>query len=214
MNKTIVFVSLLAVFLMLMIPNVSAVEYNQVKEKQEVFIQNHIDDLQENLEKIDLHDFKESLNKSSLNIDVEGIKEKLENIPSLTSLFRSYSFLDDPGNGNDSNGPDDITDWIYLFIFIITSPVSLPLLIFDFIFWGIYSSLVAYICIMSFVFVILLLLSIFFWPQEGNEGFDLSEEMGILEFLNDIYNDFPFLFFPSKLIAEFIDYKDWDKDGR
>ncbi len=41
MKKTILFGSLLAVFLMLMIPNVSALEYNEVKEKQEELIEKH-----------------------------------------------------------------------------------------------------------------------------------------------------------------------------
>ena len=78
MKRTIMFGSLLAVFLMVMIPNVNAVEYTQVKETQETFMESQLNIFQEKTKNIDFEVLITSLNKSFINFNTEKVKEKLE----------------------------------------------------------------------------------------------------------------------------------------
>ena len=80
MKKTIVFGSLLACFLMLMIPTVSAVEYQTVVDANESYfmqeIQNRnleIDLLKDKLKDIDIKEVKQAIR----NINIEELKEKI-----------------------------------------------------------------------------------------------------------------------------------------
>ena len=78
MKRTIMFGSLLAVFLMVMIPNVNAVEYTQVKETQETFMESQLNIFREKTKNIDFEVLITSLNKSFINFNTEKVKEKLE----------------------------------------------------------------------------------------------------------------------------------------
>ena len=71
MNKKIVFGSLLAVFLMLMIPNVGAVEYQTVADANESYLMNEIQN-----KKIDI----QTLRNNIKNINIRELREELHNI--------------------------------------------------------------------------------------------------------------------------------------
>ncbi|MEA3458785.1 MAG: hypothetical protein U9R21_08935, partial [Candidatus Thermoplasmatota archaeon] len=83
------FGTLLAVFLMLMIPNASAVEYTQVKETQETFMENRLNIFQEKTKKIGFEVLITSLNKSFLNFNTEKVKEKLEIMSLVITSLKS-----------------------------------------------------------------------------------------------------------------------------
>ena len=100
MKRTIIFGSLLTVFLLLLIPNVNAVEYTQVKETQETFIENRLNIFQEKTKNIDFDVLITSLNKSFLNFKVQGInqiqkmyEEKLSNNNSKLPLLYLIRFI-------------------------------------------------------------------------------------------------------------------------
>ena len=76
MKKKIIFGSLLAVFLMMMLPSVPAVEYNTTVEANESRI---LDELQN----IDLEELKAKIQ----SIDIKGFKEELNNDPALPRCF-------------------------------------------------------------------------------------------------------------------------------
>lgn len=79
-------------FLMLMIPNVSAVEYNQVEETRESFVKNKIDNLENKIKKIDKNDLGVFFNTSFLQLDNVKIRENLEEFPLLKDSFQNYFF--------------------------------------------------------------------------------------------------------------------------
>jgi len=70
MRKKIIFGSLFAVFLMLMIPSISAIEYTNVEEANELRII-------EKLQKIDIIDLKDGIKDVDIDGIVEQLKEKL-----------------------------------------------------------------------------------------------------------------------------------------
>ena len=76
MKSKIIFGSLLAVFLMMMLPSVPAVEYNTAVEANELLI---LDELQN----IDLKELKIKIQ----NIDIKSIKEELKDNPALPQCF-------------------------------------------------------------------------------------------------------------------------------
>ncbi len=76
MKKKIIFGSLLAVFLMMMLPSVPAVEYNTAVEANESRI---LDELQN----IDLEELKVKIQ----SIDIKSFKEELKNDPALPQCF-------------------------------------------------------------------------------------------------------------------------------
>jgi len=125
MKKTIIFTSFLAVFLMLMIPNVNAVEYRQVEETKEAFMKNQWHLIQENLPIDCVDDLKIPSDTFLINFDDEQISKKIENISFENSFFKRITLFGDPGNGTDGNGPDDWTDYLYLCIYLLLYlPVS------------------------------------------------------------------------------------------
>ena len=136
-RRIVVFGSFLAVFLMLMIPVNSAVEHTQVKETQETLLQESIDTIRENIINMEIKSQKLSALASNKNIDIEKIKDTFKDMPSSLKLIKDRSYMGDPGDGEDGNGPDDITDWIWGILFWIPPfiiinmfclLVSLPLL--------------------------------------------------------------------------------------
>jgi 4-amino-4-deoxy-L-arabinose transferase-like glycosyltransferase len=82
MNKTILFGSLLVVFLLLMMPNIKAVEYEQVKQTRNSFLEEYLSDrpLLGNIKEL-LNDFDFERLKERFN-GFEGIKDTLE-LPSF-----------------------------------------------------------------------------------------------------------------------------------
>lgn len=71
MKKTLIIGSLLACFLMLMIPNVSAVEYQTVADANESYLMNEIQN-----KKIDI----QTLRNNIKNINIRELREELHNI--------------------------------------------------------------------------------------------------------------------------------------
>ena len=76
MEKKVIFGSLLAVFLMMMLPSVPAVEYNTTVEANESLILNE-------LRHIDLEELKVKIQ----NIDIKSFKEELKDDPTLPQCF-------------------------------------------------------------------------------------------------------------------------------
>ena len=108
-----------------MMPHVHAVEYQQVKETQESLI-----DLQfDNLIRSDSESFGEEITQSLQNAfnekSIKNFNEAVHHFSTGQLVSMSESIFDDPGNGTDGNGPDDITDYMYLIIHVLLHiPVS------------------------------------------------------------------------------------------
>ncbi len=230
MRKTIVFVSVLAVFLMLMVSNVPAVEYYRVKETQESFVHTTLDTFRENIRNVKSNRQTLSVLASIMNIDIEEFKNTIKDIPSSLNVIKERKNFGDPGNGTDGNGPDDITDWMYGIIFWILIPVTGPLFIYDVILGSIQAMAVLIpLILFSFLFPFLLMLSIALIPlliimylASPSEVEEWIAEF--LEFMHNIetrYSEFldkllslPFYEFPFILIGEFYDTWDYNGDGR
>lgn len=82
MNKKILFGSIFAVFLLIMIPTVSALEYNtSLNGKKSLFIQNlenkgiEIEEIENNIHKMNIIEFR----KSILNIDIDELNGNIIN---------------------------------------------------------------------------------------------------------------------------------------
>ncbi len=98
-NRSIISISLLAIFLLVMVPSINAVEYNQVKETQTQLIESHIPEISK---RIPINDIGE----------LKGILKRLFSIDTFQKI---KGLFDDPGDGEDNNGPDDWTDYLYIF---------------------------------------------------------------------------------------------------
>lgn len=125
------------------------------------------------------------------SVDAVGsqqIKESqvLKDIPLSLKSIKEKGYLDDPGNGTDGNGPDDITDYLYGILLLMLSPITIPIYIFA-------------------IFVVILAL----WQQVCFETPILCDLVILIEYALS-----PFMFLTGILLNEYRDTQDFDGDGR
>ncbi len=203
MRKVMIIGCFLAAFLLLMVPNVSAIEYNHVEETQKTTINEYIGELKEKINsgvcKKQISFLKESLKNSNIT----ELKETI--ILSLMS-FREIVPLDDPGDGEDCDGPDDWTDWMYFLLFFLLWPITFS------------CTAVVFFCIMLMALILpwFYLVQLITWAFSNN-----VVALKILKILGKWINIFDIIAFdsimlliPSIFIVEFFDEFDWDEDGR
>lgn len=66
-----------------------------------------------------------TLNKKAFGLDYKNSSKKFGDSLWLTNLYFDKGIFDDPGNGSDNNGPDDLTDWLYLPLIILFLPANI-----------------------------------------------------------------------------------------
>jgi len=86
MRKKIIFGSLLAIFLMLMIPSISAIEYNTVIDANESYII-------EKIQKMDISESKGIIKDIDINNILKQMKEKLNNEEPKPQFIFSLLFI-------------------------------------------------------------------------------------------------------------------------
>lgn len=180
MIKTILFGTALSIFLILMTPNISAIEFNQSAEMQKSL-------------------FNQSTIKSTYvtkYIQFRTFKSLFNNLfLKLRLVQKNNWFFDDPGNGTDGKGPDDITDIWYMIKFLITLLIFGPFVIADIVIYA-----------LIWIFIIGFLWILIFMPAF------LERLVEIL--LPNSDSIFAIIFMPVFFIFEVFDYADMDLDGR
>ena len=204
MKKTIIVLCLFAVFLLVMIPTISSIENSTIKENTSRILKHHKSTICSILD-----DFLHKQYGKTCISEKEGL---------------SASLFVDPGNGTDGNGPDDITDWIYLLIFFVTLPVSFPLLFIDIIFIIVKVIAISlFLIIPFFIFMlalalfpitIILIINYYLYPELYEDTIEnINSFFNVLNTIIEITAP-DWFFFPLILIGEFSDTIDYDNDGR
>lgn len=207
-KNIIVGVSLFIFLILLMVPHISGFEYKKMEEVRHIQFQDFFDNMKK-------------------KINDESKVDNISNFKLNASFFKSLSFINMRGIFNDSDGPnkggfDDITDFIYLLLFIITLPLHPIIIPIQTTARG-FLGMALFIIYISHVYYFFYILFTFDYPYI--QAPDFEDLFPIISELNDIvypiaqfFRDNPLIFYLlfdcfSVFEAEMMDESDFD-DGR